>query len=176
MEKWWTKMNMKYWEWKKRKYNRQSKYIKNSSEEILDKLKNIELDQIEKIKFIINSYYEKETEDIKKEYLKLFKEDNEALEFLNQACSNIENEIKDIYSISYEDDKENISRIIYRYSVNVLVDNSENKEPPIIFEEDPNVNNLLGSVEYENINGTYTTGESHKTGVSFKGKWRLLNT
>ncbi|APM38565.1 AAA family ATPase [Clostridium kluyveri] len=132
--------------------------LKNSSEEILDKLKNIELDQIEKIKFIINSYYEKETEDIKKEYLKLFKEDNEALEFLNQACSNIENEIKDIYSISYEDDKENISRIIYRYSVNVLVDNSENKEPPIIFEEDPNVNNLLGSVEYENINGTYTTG------------------
>ncbi|WP_333860421.1 AAA family ATPase [Clostridium sp.] len=132
--------------------------LKNSSEQVLEELKNTEIAQIEKIKLIINNYYKKETGDIKKEYLKLFKEDNKVLEFLGQVCSNIENEIKDNYSISYEDDKENISRIIYRYSINVLVDNSESKEPPIIFEEDPNVNNLLGSVEYENVNGTYTTG------------------
>lgn len=132
--------------------------LKNSSEEVLEELKNIEIEQIEKIKLIINNYYSEETQQIKKEYFKLFEDDKKVLAFLDNICINIENEIKGIYSISYEDDKDNISKIIYRYSVNVLVDNSQNEEIPIIFEEDPSVNNLLGSIEYENVNGTYTTG------------------
>ncbi|MEY7998686.1 AAA family ATPase [Clostridium sp. Mt-5] len=134
--------------------------LKSSAEKVLEKLKNIELSQIERIKLLLDEYYEEETKEIKEEYLKMFNGDGEALKFLNQVCGNIESEIKKIYSISYEDDKENIMKIIYRYSVNVLVDNSEKDKPPIIFEEDPSVNNLLGSIEYENKNGNYITDVS----------------
>lgn len=134
--------------------------LKSSAEKVLEKLKNIELSQIERIKLLLDEYYEEETKEIKEEYLKMFNGDGETLKFLNQVCGNIESEIKKIYSISYEDDKENIMKIIYRYSVNVLVDNSEKDKPPIIFEEDPSVNNLLGSIEYENKNGNYITDVS----------------
>jgi lon-related putative ATP-dependent protease len=41
--------------------------------------------------------------------------------------------------------------------VNVIVDNSNYEECPIIYEEDPSIANLLGSIEYENKNGTYVT-------------------
>ncbi|MHC6179399.1 AAA family ATPase [Clostridium sp. JNZ X4-2] len=134
--------------------------LKSKAEKVLEKLKNIELSQIERIKLLIEEYYEKETKEIKEEYLKMFNGDEEALKFLNQVCNNIEDEIKKIYSISYEDDKENIMKIIYRYSVNVLVDNSEKDKPPVIFEEDPSVSNLLGNIEYENKNGNYITDVS----------------
>ena len=73
----------------------------------------------------------------------------------------------EIYSINYEDDEEYINEIIYKYVVNVLVDNSENDKPPVIFEEDPSINNLLGSIEYENKNGVYTTDVSLIKGGSF---------
>ncbi|WP_236035280.1 AAA family ATPase [Clostridium sp. HV4-5-A1G] len=134
--------------------------LKSNTEEILEKLKVIELGQIERIKLLIGEYYAEMTKKIKKEYSEMFNKNGGALKFLDKVCSNIENEIKDIYSINYEDDKENIMRIIYRYSVNVLVDNSDRDRPPIIFEEDPSIGNLLGSIEYENKNGNYITDVS----------------
>ncbi|MEY8762329.1 MULTISPECIES: AAA family ATPase [Clostridium] len=134
--------------------------LKNNTEDILEKLKIVELSQIERIKLLIGEYFSKKTKQIKEEYLKVFDKNKEALKFLNEVCGNIENEIKDIYSINYEDDKESIMKIIYRYSVNVLVDNSSRDRPPIIFEEDPSVSNLLGSIEYESKNGNYITDVS----------------
>lgn len=134
--------------------------LKNSAQEVLEELKDIELSEIEKIKLLIDEHYELETEDIKREYTQLFDDNKEALEFLDIVCNNIETEIKKIYSINYDDDEEEIKGIIYKYLVNVLVDNSKRKNPPIIFEEDPSINNLLGSIEYENKNGTYSTDVS----------------
>lgn len=131
--------------------------LKANAQEILDKLKDMELSEVEKIKILMEEYYNKETKDIKKQYLDLFSENIEVIEYLNDICHSIEKGIKDVYSISYDDDEEEINEIIYKYIVNVLVDNRENDNPPVIFEEDPSINNLLGSIEYENKNGTYTT-------------------
>ena len=38
-----------------------------------------------------------------------------------------------------------------------MVDNTNNKNPRVIYEEDPNVTNLFGNIEYENHNGLYST-------------------
>ncbi len=131
--------------------------LKNNAQDVLEQLKDMELCEIEKIKVLMDGYYSIKTEDIKKEYLNKFRDHEEAIEYLNNICCNIENDIKDIYSISYEDDEEEINEIIYKYVVNVLVDNSDSDAPDVIFEEDPNINNLLGSIEYENKNGVYVT-------------------
>ncbi|NMM61428.1 AAA family ATPase [Clostridium sp. P21] len=131
--------------------------LKNNAQKVLEELKDIELSGVEEIKLLMDKHYSEKTKDIKKEYLEKFMEDNDAIEFLRYVCSEIESGIKEIYSINYDDDEDEISHIIYKYMVNVLVDNSENPGPPVIFEEDPSVNNLLGIIEYESKNGVYYT-------------------
>ena len=59
--------------------------------------------------------------------------------------------------MSLEDDENEIYEVLNKYAVKVIVDNSKNFSPPVIFEEDPNLNNLIGTIEYENHNGAYTT-------------------
>nr|WP_207736260.1 AAA family ATPase [Clostridium tyrobutyricum] len=131
--------------------------LKNASQEILDKLKNIEINETEKIKVLMDHYYSRKTADIKDNYLDIFSEDKTVLKFLNYICSTIEKRIKDIYSIDYKNDENTIKQIIFKYSVNVIVDNSGRKYPPIIFEEDPSVVNLIGNIEYRNKDGNYIT-------------------
>ncbi len=134
--------------------------LKNNAQKVLKELKNMELAGIKKIRVLMDEYFNIKTKDIKKEYLEEFKENKDTIEFLNNVCSDIETNIKEVYSISYEDDEEEINDLIYKYVVNVLVDNTLNDIPPVIFEEDPSINNLLGSIEYENKNGVYFTDVS----------------
>ena len=62
--------------------------------------------------------------------------------------------------MSIEDDENEIYEVLNKYDVRVIVDNTNNSSPPVIFEEDPNLNNLIGLIEYENHNGMYTTNIS----------------
>lgn len=131
--------------------------LKINAQGILEKLKNSELDEIEKLKVILQVTLKKCLEAKKQEYADTFKGEETILEFLNDMCSSIERSLIDAYSFSYDDDEEEINSILSRNAVNVIVDNSNNEECPIIFEEDPSIANLLGSIEYENKNGTYVT-------------------
>lgn len=131
--------------------------LKVTSQKILDKLKNIELVEIEKIKIIMDNYYMKKRSALNNNYFQMFKDNKTVMDFLNYICKSMEKKIESIYSISFDDDESAIKSIILKYSVNVLVDNSNISEPPIIFEEDPSLSNLLGDIEYENKNGGYIT-------------------
>ncbi|AKA70249.1 AAA family ATPase [Clostridium scatologenes] len=142
---------------KKEKILNNASSLKKDAQKVLEELKNIEESGIERIKGFIDDYYIGKTENIKEEYFQKFKDNKDIIEFLNNICAQIEENVKEIYSMNYEDDEEEINNEIYKYMINVLVDNSENNEPPVIFEEDPSVNNLLGSIEYENKNGSYIT-------------------
>src|SRR3712207_487431 len=84
----------------------------------------------------------------------------EAINFLNEFCDEVEKDVCDAYSMIYENDEERIAEIIMRYDVNVLVDNTINDIPSVIYEEDPNVIRLMGSIDYKNQNGTYITDVS----------------
>jgi predicted ATP-dependent protease len=131
--------------------------LKSDAQDILDELKGIETESIDKIKLIMEDYFEGERGRVKEKYLADFSEDPMAVEYLTFVCNSIENSLIQNYTTSYEEDEEKINESIYRYIVNVIVDNNDNKEPEVIYEEDPNVINLLGSTEYENHNGTYVT-------------------
>lgn len=134
--------------------------LKENAEEILDELKHVETDELEKIKILMADHFKINMESLKEDYKETFGENKAVVELLDGICSEIEKNIIENYSISYEEDEEKINEIVYKYEVNVLVDNSENEEPQVIYEEDPNVNNLLGSIEYENHNNVYTTDVS----------------
>jgi predicted ATP-dependent protease len=131
--------------------------LKSDAQDILDNLKGMETESIDKIKVIMEAYFESEREKLKEKYLEVFSDDQIACEYLRFVCDNIEKALIENYSTSYEEDEEKINESIYKYVINVIVDNSENTEPLVIYEEDPNVINLLGSTEYENHNGTYVT-------------------
>ncbi|EET88817.1 peptidase S16 lon domain protein [Clostridium carboxidivorans P7] len=142
---------------KKEKILDKASSLKKNAQKVLEELKNIEQSGIEKIKEFIDDYYIGKTKDVKEEYFEKFTDNKDIIEFLNNICVQIEEDIKEIYSMNYEDDEDEINNAIYKYMVNVLVDNSEKNEPPVIFEEDPSVNNLLGIIEYESKNGSYIT-------------------
>lgn len=134
--------------------------LKLGAEEILDILRDMEDTSLDKLRGILSSYLNEEMEDIKEEIMEVFEGNTEAKEYLLKVCEDIEYNLIDAYSMSYEDDEEKIKEIILKYIVNVLLDNSNVESPKVIFEEDPSVNNLIGSIEYENHNGSYSTDVS----------------
>lgn len=131
--------------------------LKIKSAEILESLRDIETVELDKIKKIMDEFLSKELKALKEIYEKEFTEDPEVINFLDEMCEEMKNDICDIYSMDYEDDEDKINEIIVRYGINVLVDNSKNDKPQVIFEDDPSVINLIGSIDYKNQNGTYVT-------------------
>lgn len=131
--------------------------LKTSAQNILEELKNSELNEIDKLKVILELCLKKSLEVKKQEYMEEFNGENSAIEFLDEMCCSIEKSLIDAYSFSYDDDEEEINSILSKNAANIIVDNSNDSECPIIYEEDPSIANLLGSIEYENKNGTYIT-------------------
>ena len=131
--------------------------LKDKSKRLLEELKDIEERDLEKLKKIMEVYYKNEMTELKEEYKDMFNDDVEVQNYLDLVCDDIEKKLIDIYSLSYDEDEEKINEIIFKYVVNVIVDNSENVVPPVIFEQDPNLTNLLGNIEYESHNGVYTS-------------------
>lgn len=136
--------------------NKASK-LKEDAEGVIDKLKDVENDSIKKVKEIFLKYLNEEMSDYKNIIEKEFSEDLGALDYLSYVTSYIEENLVENYTFNYDEDEDKINEIIFKFQVNVIVDNSLNERPLVIFEQDPTINNLIGSIEYENHNGIYTT-------------------
>ncbi|WP_244833617.1 AAA family ATPase [Clostridium sp. BJN0001] len=132
--------------------------LKKQAEVILEKLKKAELDSIERLKEIYKIFLNDNLKDIKFSVYDEFKYEKDALNFLNNMFEQIEEEIVKCYSMNLEDDEDKLKKIFTKFTVNVLVDNSEYDHPRVIYEEDPSLLNLIGSIEYKTLsNGTYVS-------------------
>ncbi|WP_300261106.1 AAA family ATPase [Clostridium sp.] len=131
--------------------------LKEGAEDVLEELKNIELDSIEKLKDILRTYLENESASVKEKIKNTFKEENEAYNYFIDVCKSLENLLIDNYTINFDDDEEKINEIISKYVCNIIKNSKGQEAPKVIFEEDPSLNNLLGTIEYENHNGVYST-------------------
>ena len=131
--------------------------LKKRAEVILEELKNIEMKSMKKLKKIYTKFLINNMEEYKDEALIEFITDDDSYEYLEKFFTSIEENIVECYTMNLEDDENEIYEVFGKYDVKVLVDNSKNFSPPVIFEEDPNLNNLIGLIEYENHNGVYTT-------------------
>lgn len=131
--------------------------LKVSANDILNKLRNMKDDELNRIREIMDNFFKEEMKELSIEIEKEFKDDSEAKEYIYYIITEIKGELEENYSINYEDDEEAIKEIVCKYDVNVIVDNSETKHPPVIFEEDPSVSNLFGSIDYENHSNIYVS-------------------
>ncbi|WP_195987099.1 AAA family ATPase [Clostridium sp. D53t1_180928_C8] len=134
--------------------------LKKKAESILEELKDIEIKSIKKLKKIYSKFLSTQMEDEKDNALLEFITDDDSYEYLERLFTCIEEDLIDCYTMSIEDDESEIYEVLNKYDVRVIVDNTNNSSPPVIFEEDPNLNNLIGLIEYENHNGMYTTNIS----------------
>ena len=130
---------------------------KKKAESVLGKLKEIETKSIKKLKEIYSDFLANEMEGYKDEVLLEFIDDDAAYEYLEKLFISMEKEIISCYTMDIEEDEEQLYQVINKYDIHLLVDNSLRSTPPVIYEEDPNLNNLMGFIEYENHNGVYTT-------------------
>lgn len=131
--------------------------LKKKAEAVLGKLKEIETKSIKKLKEIYSDFLANEIEGYKDEVLLEFIDDDAAYEYLEKLFISMEKEIISCYTMDIEEDEEQLYQVINKYDIHLLVDNSLRSTPPVIYEEDPNLNNLMGFIEYENHNGVYTT-------------------
>ncbi|EOU1109364.1 TPA: AAA family ATPase [Clostridium perfringens] len=131
--------------------------LKEGAESVLEELKNIELDSIEKLKELLRTYLENESASVKGKIKDNFKNENEAYNYLIDVCESLEKLLVDNYTINFDDDEEKINEIFSKYVCNIIKNSKGQEAPKVIFEEDPSLNNLLGTIEYENHNGVYST-------------------
>ena len=134
--------------------------LKKKAEAILEDLKDIEVKSIKKLIKIYSKFLSTQMEDEKDDALLEFITDDDSYEYLERLFTCIEEDLIECYTMNIEDDENEIYEILNKYDVRVIVDNTNNSSPPVIFEEDPNLNNLIGLIEYENHNGMYTTNIS----------------
>ncbi|KHD38279.1 ATP-dependent protease [Clostridium acetobutylicum] len=136
------------------------KELKSSTKIVFTKLKDIEEKEIKSLKECFKDYIENATEEKKYSYMNEFEGVPEAVVYIYKVFDDIKEEIVKNYTSSYEKDSEKIIAILFKYCVNVIVDNSTNNKPLTIYEDDPKLSNLLGSIEYQNHGGNYVTDVS----------------
>ncbi|OOM06671.1 AAA family ATPase [Clostridium saccharobutylicum] len=136
---------------------KQASNLKKEAEAILEKLKDIELKSIEKLKDLYRIYIKDSMQKYKDDLLLEFISDDSVYRYLIETFDYLEDEIIECYTINLEDDEEDIQEVFSKYAVNVIVDNSEVHHPKVIYEDDPTIGNLIGNIEYRNNNGGYTT-------------------
>ncbi|MPQ42268.1 AAA family ATPase [Clostridium tarantellae] len=134
--------------------------LKEGAEGVLNKLKDMELNSIEKLKSILRDYLKEESKYIREDMEEEFKDEEKAIKYLNDVCDSIEKALITNYTMNFEDDEDGIEEVISKYVINIIIDNKEHSYPRVIFEEDPTMSNLMGTIEYENHNGTYLTDVS----------------
>ena len=136
---------------------KQATKLKKEAEVILETLKDIEVQSIGKLKDLYREYIKENMQKDKDDLLLQFISQDDAYKYLVQMYDDFEETIIECYTINLEDDEESIKDIFSKYDVNVIVDNSKESHPSVIYEEDPTIGNLIGNIEYRNNNGGYST-------------------
>ncbi len=137
--------------------------LKQRAEVILDDLKELEVGSIERLKVIFKKFIDERMENIRDDLLLEFIRDDDVYNYLENLYKSIEEELIENYSIDLEDEDTKVEEILRKYNIEVLVDNSNNDHPRVIYEDDPSTTNLLGNIEYESQNGNYITDLSFIT-------------
>lgn len=139
---------------------KQASNLKKEAEIILEKLKEIELDSIEKLKNLYRDHIKSTMQSYKDDCLLEFITNDSVYRYLIEMFEYIDDEIIECYSINLDDDEEYIHDVLNKFSINVLVDNKGVEHPRVVYEEDPSINNLMGSIDYRNNTSGYSTDMS----------------
>ena len=132
--------------------------VRNKAIDILRKLKKAENDADERIKELDKKIGLFEIEKLVCEIKCKYSSDPEVLEYVEEFENDI---LENLYMFMNGINRNSASReeeeLLIRYKVNLLVDNSDMKGAPVVFEPNPTYSNLMGTVEYESKQGTMFT-------------------
>lgn len=131
--------------------------LKKEAEYILEILKDIEIESIERLRELYKDYIKKNMQKYKDDLLLQFISQDNIYKYIIEMYEDIEEKIVECYTINLEDDEEYLKEVLAKYDVSVIVDNSNQDHPRVIYEEDPTISNLIGNIEYRNNNGGYST-------------------
>lgn len=130
------------------------KGFKKKTKEILYKIKDIEEEGIDIGKDIFKDFITKGMEINRDDYYETIEHNDVIKEIVDSLIEELINDLSEVFTNSYGDDEKKLSEIIFKYKTKVLIDNSENDHPLVIFEDDPTMSNLVGSMDYESVNGS----------------------
>lgn len=136
---------------------KKASHLKKEAEYILEILKDIEIESIERLKELYKDYIKKNMQKYKDDLLLQFISQDNIYKYIIEMYEDIEEKIVECYTINLEEDEEYIKEALAKYDVSVIVDNSNENHPSVIYEEDPTISNLIGNIEYRNNNGGYST-------------------
>ncbi|MGL4874503.1 MAG: AAA family ATPase [Clostridium sp.] len=131
--------------------------LKEESEEILEALKDIEIKALDKLKDILIEYFDFSLKDLKEDLLLEYILDDDVYNYLENMYKQLESDLIKIYTVDIDENEKDVDKVLDGYEIEVVVDNSKYNHPRVIFEEDPSIGKLLGTIEYESQNGNYTT-------------------
>lgn len=143
----------------------QSIYEENAEElqikalEVLKKIKNLERETKKKLRDFQNMtahFIVKPIIDVLKGKYKGYER---VIEYITEVEDNVIENISEFEVIADEDVPLNIDikEIAPKFYVNLFIDNSNREGAPVIIEDNPTYNNLIGMIEYENDKGTLKT-------------------
>lgn len=150
--------------------------------EILRKIKAIEKSIRKQIRELDNTIGLFAVRPMMDELYEKYKGHDKILEYLKDVQGDVIENIED-FNLSEEEQsivfsKKSESNFLKKYSVNLFIDNSKMEGAPVIIEANPTYSNLVGSIEYENEQGTLKTdflmikpGAIHKA----NGGYLILN-
>lgn len=131
--------------------------LKSDTSEIIEAIKTIEIKELEKLKEILGEYLENRLKEVKEDLLLEYILDDDVYNYLDAFYKKIEKELIGLYTVYIDEDEKEVDKILGKYEIEIIVDNTEYNNPRVIFEEDPTITRLLGNIEYESQNGNYTT-------------------
>lgn len=143
-------------------------------EDALDKIHLAESATRQEMKEIDRTVADRATQHHFARLLELFREEEEALLYLNEVQQDVLDQIEDFTPPLNSTEEIDLRR----YEVNLLVNNSQAKSAPVILEQHPTYHNVFGRLEYEMRSGVVSThftnikcGSIHKA----NGGYLILN-
>lgn len=146
----------------------EQKTIEDKINELKEELKEVVLQMPlwmkegrERMKKLNQSIVQNAVNQIFRELENLYGEHGEVISFLSEVKQDV---IENADAFREEEGQsslpEDLKARVHEfpmYKVNVLVDNSNSCNPPVVYEDNPSLNNLIGRVEHEAQFGTLTT-------------------
>ncbi|MDF2546247.1 MAG: family ATPase [Anaerosolibacter sp.] len=135
--------------------------IQDRAVEILRKIKEMERQAKKKIIDLDNTLGLYVVEPLMDELFDKYKEHTKVIEYIKNVQNDVIEQIYD-FDLSEEEQDELVvkkaeNNFVKKYKVNLFIDNSNTTGAPIVMECNPNYNNLVGRIEYENEQGSLKT-------------------
>lgn len=146
----------------KKKINEKMGLFKHIVQEQLKKIKNLNKSRHKELKDLEKKVARESVETLIEELLAKYKDNDKIIEYLNDLQEDVVKNFKDFLAKPEDMNLPAFMQQFYtpsfeRYSINILVSHEQDNKAPVIFEDNPIHQNLIGKIEHLSQVGTLVT-------------------